>query len=62
MQQKGLLPSESVIIKTFTFLLVGVILYFAFQIMRPFMGIIASAAVFASIFESTLFMAYQKDR
>ena len=55
MQKKGLVPSETIIIKSFTFLLVGVILYLAFHIMRPFIGILAGAAVFA-VFLNPLFL------
>ena len=47
MKQKGSMPNETVIIKSFTFLLFGVILYLAFQIVKPFIGILTSAAVFA---------------
>ena len=48
-----------IVIKSFTLLLAGVILYLAFHIMKPFIGILASAAVFA-VFLNPLFLWFAR--
>ena len=47
MQKRGLITGETIFIRSFTFLLFAVILHLAFKIVKPFTGILASAAVFA---------------